>query len=135
MGFQRSSGASCASCAGLVVSGVYIFFLIPHVTNSGVRPQTVALAPENDFWVSPRPTPVAPWTHAWTRRPTKPDLDLDDTLPEATKDTPELEEATKDPVETQGIPDLPPDQTPKAEIDLNWNPKAQADGKKVQLQQ
>ncbi|EDL38091.1 RING finger protein 225 [Mus musculus] len=133
--FNAAVALAVLVAAGLVVSGVYIFFLIPHVTNSGVRPQTVALAPENDFWVSPRPTPVAPWTHAWTRRPTKPDLDLDDTLPEATKDTPELEEATKDPVETQGIPDLPPDQTPKAEIDLNWNPKAQADGKKVQLQQ
>lgn len=112
--------------AGLVVSGVYIFFLIPHVTTSSpARPQIVALAPENGFWVSPRPTPVAPWTHTWTRRPTKPDLD--DTLTEATKDTPELEEATKGPVEIQETPDLSSDQTPNAETDLSWDRRAWTD--------
>lgn len=133
--FNAAVALAVLVAAGLVVSGVYIFFLIPHVTSSGARPQIVALAPENGFWHSPLPTPVTPWAHAWTRRPTKPDLDLDNTLPEATKDTPELEEATKDPVETQGIPDLPPDQIPKAETDLSWNTKARADGKSMQLHQ
>lgn len=133
--FNAAVALAVLVAAGLVVSGVYIFFLIPHVTSSSARPQIVALTTENDFWVSPRPTPVAPWTHAWTRRPTKPDLDLDDTLPEASKDTPELEEATKDPLETQRIPDLPPDQTPKAETDLSWNPKTRVDGTRMRLQQ
>ncbi|XP_037057989.1 RING finger protein 225 [Peromyscus leucopus] len=126
--FNAAVALAVLVAAGLVVSGVYIFFLIPHVTTSGLaRPQVVALAPEPSFWQPPRPTPMASWTHTWMPRPTKPDLDLDSTLPEATKDTPELEEATKDP----GTLDTLPDQTPKAETDLGWNLQAQDAGKRL----
>ncbi|XP_051017932.1 RING finger protein 225 [Acomys russatus] len=128
--FNAAVALAVLVAAGLIVSGVYIFFLIPHVTTSA-RPQVVALAPENSFWVPPRPTPVAPWTHAWTPRPTKPDLDLDDALPEDKKNTPELKEAAKNPEETQEIPGTPPAQAPKAESELGWNRKVRADGKRV----
>ncbi|XP_038194764.1 RING finger protein 225 [Arvicola amphibius] len=133
--FNAAVALAVLVAAGLVVSGVYIFFLIPHVTTSGLaRPQVVALGPDPSFWQPPRPTPITPWTHIWIPRPTKPDLDLDDTLPEATKDTPELEEAAKDPEESQGnldTPPTPPHQTPKTETDLGWNLQAQDDGKMV----
>ncbi|XP_036023889.1 RING finger protein 225 [Onychomys torridus] len=127
--FNAAVALAVLVAAGLVVSGVYIFFLIPHVTTTSLaRPQVVALSPDPSFWQPPQPTPIASWTHAsWTPRPTKPDLDLDSTLPEATKDTPEPEEAPKDP----GTLDTPPDQTPKAETDLGWNLQALGEGKRL----
>ncbi|KAL6031384.1 hypothetical protein STEG23_007025 [Scotinomys teguina] len=126
--FNAAVALAVLVAAGLVVSGVYIFFLIPHVTTSGlVRPHVVALSPDPNFWQPPRPTPIASWTHTWSPRPTKPDLDLDSTLPEATKVTPELQETTKDP----GTLNTPPDQTLKAETDLGWNLQSQDDGKRL----
>ncbi|MEJ1281049.1 ring finger protein 225 [Cricetulus griseus] len=130
--FNAAVALAVLVAAGLVVSGVYIFFLIPHVTTSGLaRPQVVALAPEPGFWQPPRPTPVATWTHTWIPRPTKPDLDLGDTRPgTTTKDAPELEEAAKDAAETRDAP-APDDETPKAETDLGWDLQAQEDGERV----
>ncbi|CAH7399752.1 RING finger protein 225 [Phodopus roborovskii] len=127
--FNAAVALAVLVAAGLVVSGVYIFFLIPHVTTSGLaRPQVVALAPDPSFWQTLQPTPVS----TWTQRPTKPDLDPDDTLPETTKDTPELEEpaeeAAEDAAETL---DTPPGQTPKAETDLGWNLQVQDSGERV----
>ncbi|XP_012981195.1 RING finger protein 225 [Mesocricetus auratus] len=127
--FNAAVALAVLVAAGLVVSGVYIFFLIPHVTTSGLgRPQVVALAPDADFWQPPRPTPIATWTHTWMPHPTKPDLDPDDTLPETAEGTPELEEAANDAGDTL---DTPPRQTPKVETDLAWNLQAQDDGKRV----
>ncbi|XP_029414355.1 RING finger protein 225 [Nannospalax galili] len=120
--FNAAVALAVLVAAGLVVSGVYIFFLIPHATStSPARPQIVALAPAPGFsWLPSRPTPVVPWTPAWTPRPT--DRDLHDILPEATKDTLELEEAAEDPAEAERTPDTPLDQT--SETDLGWGLQA-----------
>ncbi|XP_037371536.2 RING finger protein 225 [Talpa occidentalis] len=64
--FNAAVALAVLVAAGLVVSGVYIFFLIPHA-NGPPRPQLVALAPAPGFsWFPPRPTP---WTPFWTPRP------------------------------------------------------------------
>ncbi|KAM9225522.1 RING finger protein 225 [Dugong dugon] len=74
--------------AGLVVSGVYIFFLIPHAaSSSSARPQLVALASAPGFSLfPPQPAPVAPWTPTWTPRP-----ELDATVLGAGRDAPQPE--------------------------------------------
>ncbi|XP_070307745.1 RING finger protein 225 [Odocoileus virginianus] len=63
--------------AGLVVSGVYIFFLIPRATTAHpARPQLVALAPAPGLsWFPPRPTAPALRTPGRTPRPASPDPD------------------------------------------------------------
>ncbi|XP_024902407.1 RING finger protein 225 [Pteropus alecto] len=108
--------------AGLVVSGVYIFFLIPHAASSGpARPQLVALAPAPGFsWFPPRPTPGAPWTPAWTPHPTGRDLDA--ALPEAAEDT--LEGSPEDPVEAERTLDGPSDPMWGTEGGPVWAPRA-----------
>ncbi|XP_027949163.1 RING finger protein 225 [Eumetopias jubatus] len=85
--FNAAVALAVLVAAGLVVSGVYIFFLIPHAAASGpVRPQLVALAPAPGFsWFPPRPTAGTPWTP----RPVGPDLDS--ALPGAAEDTAEAE--------------------------------------------
>lgn len=95
--------------AGLVVSGVYIFFLIPHATSSGpARPQLVALAPAPGFsWFPPQPMPGTPWTPAWTPRPM--DHDLDAALPGAAEDALEPKGSPEDPAEAEGMLDRPSD--------------------------
>ncbi|XP_012883101.1 PREDICTED: RING finger protein 225 [Dipodomys ordii] len=57
--FNAAVALAVLVAAGLVVSGVYIFFLIPHATAVGpARPQIVALAPPPDLpWFPPRPSP------------------------------------------------------------------------------
>nr|XP_025704516.1 RING finger protein 225-like [Callorhinus ursinus]XP_025704866.1 RING finger protein 225-like [Callorhinus ursinus] len=85
--FNAAVALAVLVAAGLVVSGVYIFFLIPHAAASGpVRPQLVALAPAPGFsWFPPRPTAGTPWTP----RPVGPGLDS--ALPGAAEDTAEAE--------------------------------------------
>ncbi|XP_068849309.1 RING finger protein 225 [Capricornis sumatraensis] len=63
--------------AGLVVSGAYIFFLIPRATTSHpARPQLVALAPAPGLsWFPPRPTAQALRPPGWTPLPAAPDPD------------------------------------------------------------
>ncbi|XP_007996634.3 RING finger protein 225 [Chlorocebus sabaeus] len=108
--------------AGLVVSGVYIFFLIPHATSSGpARPQLVALAPAPGFsWFPPRPTPGVPWTPAWTPRPTGPDLDT--TLPGTAEDALEPQAGPEDPAENEGTLDRRSDGTWGTEAGPGWAP-------------
>lgn len=66
--FNAAVALAVLVAAGLVVSGVYIFFLIPHAASAGpARPQLVALAPAPAFpWLPPPSTLGAPWTPAWT---------------------------------------------------------------------
>ncbi|KAL4831913.1 hypothetical protein H8958_017386, partial [Nasalis larvatus] len=109
--FNAAVALAVLVAAGLVVSGVYIFFLIPHATSSGpARPQLVALAPAPGFsWFPPRPTPGVPWTPAWTPRPTGPDLDT--TLPGTAEDALEPQAGPEDPAENEGTLDRRSDGT------------------------
>ncbi|XP_004597109.2 RING finger protein 225 [Ochotona princeps] len=74
--FNAAVALAVLVAAGLVVSGVYIFFLIPHAASSGpARPQLVELAPAPSFWLPPPTAPEAPWTPDWTSGSTVPVLD------------------------------------------------------------
>ncbi|XP_057575483.1 RING finger protein 225 [Hippopotamus amphibius kiboko] len=75
--FHAAVALAVLVAAGLLVSGIYIFFLIPRATAAGpARPQLVALAPAPGFsWFPPRPAPAAPRTTARTPRPAGPDPD------------------------------------------------------------
>lgn len=97
--FNAAVALAVLVAAGLVVSGVYIFFLIPHATSSGsARPQLVALAPAHGFsWFPPRPMRGTPWAPTWTPRPA--DRDLDITLPGLADDTLEPKGSPKNPAE------------------------------------
>ncbi|KAF5929459.1 RING finger protein 225 isoform X2 [Diceros bicornis minor] len=108
--FNAAVALAALVAAGLVVSGVYIFFLIPHAASSGpARPQLVALAPAHGFsWFPPRPTPGAPWTPAWTPLPAGPDLDA--ARPGAAENALEAEGGTEDPAEDEGAQARPSDQ-------------------------
>ncbi|XP_075393897.1 RING finger protein 225 [Tenrec ecaudatus] len=56
--FNAAVALAVLVAAGLVVSGVYIFFLIPHAASGSARPQLVALAPAPGFSLfPPRPAP------------------------------------------------------------------------------
>lgn len=107
--FNAAVALAVLVAAGLVVSGVYIFFLIPHATSSGpARPQLVALAPAPGFsWFPPQPMPGTPWTPAWTPRPI--DRDLDAALPGAAEDALEPKGSPEDPAEAEGMLDRPSD--------------------------
>ncbi|XP_021523838.2 RING finger protein 225 [Aotus nancymaae] len=130
--FNAAVAVAVLVTAGLVVSAVYIFFLIPHATSSGpARPQLVALAPAPGFsWFPPRPTPGAPWTPAWTPRPTGPDLDAalpgtaEDVLePKGGPEDPaEAEGGPEDPAETEGVLDKQPDSPRGTEAGPGWAP-------------
>ncbi|XP_036281920.1 RING finger protein 225 [Pipistrellus kuhlii] len=81
--FNAAVALAALVAAGLVVSGVYLFFLIPHAASSAAaaaRPQLVALAPAHGFsWAPPPPEPGAPWSAAWTPgAPGGPDLGAPD---------------------------------------------------------
>ncbi|XP_045629168.1 RING finger protein 225 [Ursus americanus] len=121
--FNAAVAMAVLVAAGLVVSGVYIFFLIPHAAASGpVRPQLVALAPAPGFsWFPPRPTPGTPWTPAWTPRPMGPDLDT--ALPGASEDVLEPEGGSEDTAEAEGMPDRPSDRMWRAEAGPGWAPR------------
>ncbi|KAM6148197.1 RING finger protein 225 [Rhynchocyon petersi] len=73
--FNAAVALAVLVSAGLVVSGVYIFLLIPRAASSAAAgPQLVALAPGPDFSLFPaQPGPNAPWgaswTSPWTARP------------------------------------------------------------------
>ncbi|XP_031531961.1 RING finger protein 225 [Vicugna pacos] len=116
--FHAAVALAVLVAAGLVVSGIYIFFLIPRASTSGpARPQLVALAPAQGFpWLPPRPTPGALWTPAWTPRPMDPDLD---TAPPV---------AAEDALAPEGLPDETPDRPLDrrlgAEADPHWAPRA-----------
>ncbi|XP_054423812.1 RING finger protein 225 [Pteronotus mesoamericanus] len=105
--FNAAVALAVLVTAGLVVSGVYIFFLIPHAASSGpARPQLVALAPAPDFSRFPaQPTPGAPWTPAWTPGPT--DRDLDAVLPGSAEDALEPQRSPGDAEEVEGTLDRP----------------------------
>ncbi|XP_003277350.2 RING finger protein 225 [Nomascus leucogenys] len=120
--FNAAVALAVLVAAGLVVSGVYIFFLIPHATSSGpARPQLVALAPAPGFsWFPPRPTPGSPWTPAWTPRPTGPDLDT--ALPGTAEDALEPEAGSEDPAEAEGTLDSRSDGTWGTETGPGWAP-------------
>ncbi|KAM8963356.1 RING finger protein 225 [Lycaon pictus] len=107
--FNAAVALAVLVAAGLVVSGVYIFFLIPHATSSGpARPQLVALAPASGFsWFPPQPASGTPWTPAWTPRPVGPDQDT--ALPGAAEDVLEPEGVSEDTAEVEGTLDRPPD--------------------------
>ncbi|XP_062948125.1 RING finger protein 225 [Cynocephalus volans] len=124
--FNAAVALAVLVAAGLVVSGIYIFFLIPHATSSGpARPQLVALAPAPGFsWFPPRPTPGAPWTPAWTQHPTIPDLDT--TSPGDAEDALEPEVGPEDPREAEGMLDEPSDQMWGAEARPGWAPRARS---------
>nr|XP_021547537.1 RING finger protein 225 [Neomonachus schauinslandi] len=109
--FNAAVALAVLVAAGLVVSGVYIFFLIPHAASSDpVRPQLVALAPAPGFsWFPPRPAPGTPWTP----RPMGPDQDS--ALPGAAEDVLEPEEGSEDTAEAEGLLDRPPEGTWGAE--------------------
>ncbi|XP_004483297.1 RING finger protein 225 [Dasypus novemcinctus] len=98
--FNAAVALAVLVAAGLVVSGVYIFFLIPHAASSAqARPQLVALAPAPGFWFPPRPTPGAPWTHAWTPGSARPDLE--DAWSGAAEDARDPEGDPESPAETE----------------------------------
>lgn len=120
--FNAAVALAVLVAAGLVVSGVYIFFLIPHATASGpARPQLVALAPAPGFsWFPPQPTPGAPWTPA--RMPPSTGHNVDAALPEAAEDT--LEGSPEDPVEAERTLDSPSDSMWGAEGGPVWAPRA-----------
>ncbi|XP_039081464.1 RING finger protein 225 [Hyaena hyaena] len=121
--FNAAVALAVLVAAGLVVSGVYIFFLIPHAASSGpARPQLVALAPPPGFsWFPPRPTPGAPWSPAWTPRPTG--RDLDTALPGAAEDALEPEGDSEDTVEAEGTLDRPPNRMWGAGAGPAWAPR------------
>lgn len=112
--------------AGLVVSGVYIFFLIPRATTSHpARPQLVALAPAPGLsWLPPRPTAQALRTPGWTPLPAAPDPDSSpdpDAAPSGvSEDALEPEGLPKDtetlagPSERARGAEAGPDRTPRA---------------------
>ncbi|XP_006877401.1 PREDICTED: RING finger protein 183-like [Chrysochloris asiatica] len=105
--FNAAVALAVLVAAGLIVSGVYIFFLIPHAASSAsARPQLVALAPAPGFSLFP-PRPV-PWTPTWTSRP-----ELDATAPGAAPDAAETEPAgdTEDTMEAYEEMDWGLDQT------------------------
>uniref|UniRef100_A0A4X1WAL2 RING-type domain-containing protein n=1 Tax=Sus scrofa TaxID=9823 RepID=A0A4X1WAL2_PIG len=103
--FHAAVALAVLVAAGLVVSGVYIFFLIPRAAaSSSARPQLVALAPAPSFWLPPRPTPAAPWTPAWTPRPARPEPDA------------EPPEAAEDALQPEGFPE----ETPAGPSDRGW---------------
>ncbi|XP_037676408.1 RING finger protein 225 [Choloepus didactylus] len=107
--FHAAVALAVLVAAGLVVSGVYIFFLIPRAAVSApARPQLVALAPAPSFWFPPRPTPGAPGASPWTPGPGSPDLDT--ARPGATEDALELEGDLENPAETEGRRDWSLDQ-------------------------
>ncbi|XP_023972738.1 RING finger protein 225 [Physeter macrocephalus] len=101
--------------AGLVVTGFYIFFLIPRATTSSpARPQLVALAPAPGFsWFRPRPTPAAPWTPGRMPRPVGPDLNA---APPG---------AAEDALEPEGVPEET--ETPDGSLDRRWGAEAGPD--------
>ncbi|XP_049756405.1 LOW QUALITY PROTEIN: RING finger protein 225 [Elephas maximus indicus] len=123
--FNAAVALAVLVAAGLVVSGVYIFFLIPHAASSASsRPQLVALAPAPGFSLfQPRPEPVAPWTPTWTPRP-----ELDSTALGAEPDAPEPEAepavAPKDPMEADLGLDWGLDQTWGATAGPGLSPRA-----------
>lgn len=118
--FNAAVALAALVAAGLVVSGVYIFFLIPHAASSGpARPQLVALAPAPGFsWFPPRPEPGAPWTPAWTPGPTGRDLDA--TLPGAAEDAPEAPGDPEDAADAEGELDRPSDRAWEGEGGPGW---------------
>lgn len=81
--FNAAVALAALVAAGLVVSGVYIFFLIPRAASSSsssaaARPQLVALAPAPGFsWFPPRPGTGGPaaTAAAWTPGPAGRDPD------------------------------------------------------------
>ncbi|VFV42513.1 hypothetical protein LOC381845 [Lynx pardinus] len=121
--FNAAVALAVLVAAGLVVSGVYIFFLIPHAASSGpARPQLVALAPAPGFsWFPPRPAPGAPWTPAWTPHPTG--RDLDTALPGAAEDAPQPEGGSEDTAEGEGSPARAPSRTWRAGAGPGWAPR------------
>ncbi|XP_036130785.1 RING finger protein 225 [Molossus molossus] len=118
--FNAAVALAVLVAAGLVVSGVYIFFLIPHAASSGLaRPQLVALAPPPDFsWLPPRPTPGAPWTPGPTGR------ELDTNLPGAAEDALEPIESPGDAADAEGTLDRPSDREWESEDGPAWAPGA-----------
>ncbi|XP_070081203.1 RING finger protein 225 [Equus przewalskii] len=122
--FNAAVALAVLVAAGLVVSGVYIFFLIPHAAASGpARPQLVALAPAPGLpWFAPRPTPGAPWTPAWTPRPAGPVLDA--ARPGAEEDAPEAEGVPEDLAEAEEREDRPSDRMWGVEAGPSWAPQA-----------
>ncbi|XP_036756555.2 RING finger protein 225 isoform X1 [Manis pentadactyla] len=95
--FNAAVALAALVAAGLVVSGVYIFFLVPRAAAPGpARPQLVALAPAPGFsW--PPPRPAGP--------------DLDTAPPGAAEGARALEEDLEDP----GSADRPADRMATAE--------------------
>ncbi|XP_070258351.1 RING finger protein 225 [Myotis yumanensis] len=114
--FNAAVALAALVAAGLVVSGVYIFFLIPRAAPA--RPQVVALAPAPGFWFPARPEPGAPWTPAWTPGPTGRDLDA--TPPGAAEDTPEPPGDPEDAVEAAEVRDRPADRAWEDEGGPGW---------------
>ncbi|XP_032470852.1 RING finger protein 225 isoform X1 [Phocoena sinus] len=109
--FHAAVALAVLVAAGLVVTGLYIFFLIPRATTSSpARPQLVALAPAPGFfWFLPRPTPAAPWTPGWMPRPV--DHDLNAAPPGAAEDA----------LEPEGVPEET--KTPDGSLDRRcWGP-------------
>uniref|UniRef100_A0A9L0K337 Uncharacterized protein n=1 Tax=Equus asinus TaxID=9793 RepID=A0A9L0K337_EQUAS len=122
--FNAAVALAVLVAAGLVVSGVYIFFLIPHAAASGpARPQLVALAPAPGLpWFAPRPTPGAPGPPAWTPRPAGPVLDA--ARPGAEEDAPEAEGVPEDLAEAEEREDRPSDRMWGVEAGPSWAPQA-----------
>nr|CAI9697766.1 unnamed protein product [Rangifer tarandus platyrhynchus] len=109
--------------AGLVVSGVYIFFLIPRATTAHpARPQLVALAPAPGLsWFPPRPTAPALRTPGRTPRPASPDPDSGpdpDAIPPGALEPEGLPKDTETSVRPSeragGRAEAGPDRTPQA---------------------
>nr|XP_044989213.1 RING finger protein 225 [Jaculus jaculus] len=119
--FNAAVALAVLVAAGLVVSGVYIFFLVPHAAASApARPQLVALAPAHGFyWFPPRPTPGTPPPAAHPAR--------EESLPEATEETPGDPEATE---ETPGEPEATEETPgePEATEETPGEPEAEAEG-------
>ncbi|XP_075849437.1 RING finger protein 225 [Microcebus murinus] len=118
--FNAAVALAVLVAAGLVVSGVYIFFLIPHAASSGpARPQLVALAPAPGYsWLPPRPTPGTPWTPGWMPQPSGADSGAVHTS--AAEDALEPELGPGDPAEAEGTLDGPSDRTWGTEADPGW---------------
>ncbi|XP_012663975.1 RING finger protein 225 [Otolemur garnettii] len=111
--FNAAVALAVLVAAGLVVSGVYIFFLIPHAASSSpARPQLVELAPAPGFSCFPlRPTPGAPWTPVRAPQPSgaNPDAALPGSAEDALEpegDPGELERGPGDPAEAEGTLDV-----------------------------
>ncbi|XP_012511320.1 PREDICTED: RING finger protein 225 [Propithecus coquereli] len=128
--FNAAVALAVLVAAGLVVSGVYIFFLIPHAASSGpARPQLVALAPApGHSWLPARPTPGAPWAPVWTARPSGADPDAAPTA--AAEDAPEPESGPGDPAEAEGTLDRPSGRTWGTEAGPGWAPRVRG-GRRV----